>query len=314
METEQGRKLYKADLHMHSRHSGMAKHLKFLRCRDCYSKPIDVYRTAKRRGMDLVTITDHDSIDGCLELLDQTGPLDDFVIAEEVSTWFPEFRHAIHIGVYDITEEHHREFQKLRKNGNELVAYLKQQKLLYVLNHFFHDFAHTEYLRDYIRQMATLFKIFEVRNGSQQREHSEFIQVLLKKFCDNPQGCGRVAGSDAHTLRRIGRTYTASYARNREEFLRDIREGRTQVFGAHSNHISLAADIYGVVLRYYPALYLPNRDEFPLMIRLKNMFLTLLTPPFLITPYVIAVRHSHIERSRISRYSALFQAEAENPA
>ena len=108
METEQGRKLYKADLHMHSRHSGMAKHLKFLRCRDCYSKPIDVYRTAKRRGMDLVTITDHDSIDGCLELLDQTGPLDDFVIAEEVSTWFPEFRHAIHIGVYDITEEHYR--------------------------------------------------------------------------------------------------------------------------------------------------------------------------------------------------------------
>ena len=95
METEQGRKLYKADLHMHSRHSGMAKHLKFLRCRDCYSKPIDVYRTAKRRGMDLVTITDHDSIDGCLELLDQTGPLDDFVIAGSHVRRIQEFQQAL---------------------------------------------------------------------------------------------------------------------------------------------------------------------------------------------------------------------------
>ena len=314
MSIEQAKRLYKADLHMHSRYSGMATHLKFLRCRDCYSKPIDVYRTAKQRGMDLVTITDHDSIDGCLELLDQMGPLDDFIIAEEISTWFPEFRHAIHIGVYDITEKHHREFQKLRKNGNELIPYLKQENILYVLNHFFHNFARTEHVRDYIRQMGALFKIFEVRNGSQQREHSEFIQMLLTRFSDNPQGCGRVAGSDAHTLRRIGRTYTASYARNREEFLRDIREGRTQVFGAHSNHISLAADIYGVVLRYYPALFLPKRDKFPLWVRLKNMFLSLLTPPFLITPYVIAVRHSRIERSRISRYSELFQAETQNPA
>ena len=43
--------------------------MRFLRSRDCYSNPEDVYLVAKARGMDLVTITDHDSIDGCLELL-----------------------------------------------------------------------------------------------------------------------------------------------------------------------------------------------------------------------------------------------------
>ena len=41
----------------------------FLRSRDCYSPPAECTRVAKARGMDLVAFTDHDSIDGALELL-----------------------------------------------------------------------------------------------------------------------------------------------------------------------------------------------------------------------------------------------------
>ena len=33
-------------------------------CRECYSQPEDLYATLKRRGMDLITLTDHDSIEG----------------------------------------------------------------------------------------------------------------------------------------------------------------------------------------------------------------------------------------------------------
>ena len=36
---------------------------------------------------------------------------------------------------------------------------------------------------------------------------------------------GMVAGSDAHTLRRIGRTWTTAPGRTREEFLASVREG-----------------------------------------------------------------------------------------
>ena len=103
--------LFKADLHCHTRHSGHAKHLRFLRCRDCYNTPIDVYRTAKRRGMDLVTITDHDSIGGCLELLDRLGDLPDFIMGEEVTVAFPEFRHEVHVAVYGLNESQHKEIQ-----------------------------------------------------------------------------------------------------------------------------------------------------------------------------------------------------------
>ena len=59
----------RADLHVHTCHSKVSGTLTFLGSRDCYSAPEDVYRVAKARGMDLVAITDHDSIDGALELL-----------------------------------------------------------------------------------------------------------------------------------------------------------------------------------------------------------------------------------------------------
>ncbi len=258
MPSESPSGLFKADLHCHTRHSGHAKHLRFLRCRDCYSRPTDVYRLAKRRGMDLVTITDHDSIDGCLELLNQLGSLPDFLMGEEVTVYFPAFRHEVHVAVYGHNESQHREMQRLRSSGEELVAYLRQNRLLYVLNHFFHDFTDGARVREFIDRMAQLFDVFEVRNGSQQRIHNTFIVQVLERYresCGNRRRIGMVAGSDSHTLRRIGRTFTASPARNREEFLEDIRAGRTQIFGRHADHLSLAADIYGVVLRHYPAVF-----------------------------------------------------------
>ena len=259
--------------------------------------------------MDLVTLTDHDSISGCLELLDHLGPLDDFMIGEEVTTYFPEFDHSIHIAVYGITESQHHEIQRLRTNGVELVAYLRHHDILFALNHFFHDFANCARVREFTEKMAELFQVFEVRNGSFQREHGEFVAALLDRYRHRICPMGIVAGSDAHTLRRIGTTYTASPARHRDEFLEDIRAGRTTVFGRHSNHISLAADIYGVVLRYYPAVLQVRNSEFPPFLRLKNFFLSLAAAPFLITPYVVAVRHSRIERQRVELFSRLFRSD-----
>jgi predicted metal-dependent phosphoesterase TrpH len=307
-------KLYKADLHCHSLYSGRAKHLRFLRCRDCYSQPLEVYRTAKRRGMDLVTITDHDSIDGCLETLNKLGDLPDFLTGEEVSAHFPAFHHTAHIAVYGLTEAHHRDIQKLRSNGVELVAYLRQAKLLFALNHLFHDFSDRPRVLEFIELMAELFDVFEVRNGSQQREHNTLIAKLVERFRLSGRALGMIAGSDAHTLRRLGRTYTASPARNREEFLQDIRAGRTAIFGAHSNHLSLMADIYGVVLRYYPAVLSIHNREFSPPLRVKNFALSVLAAPFLFVPYVAAVRHSHIERTRVNAYARLIESQHELPS
>ena len=152
----------------------------------------------------------------------------------------------------------------------------------------------------------------DFRNGALTREHNSFILALLEHCRRGRPGLnplGMVAGSDSHTLRRVGRTFTASPARNREEFLRDIRAGRTQVFGPHTNHLAIAADIYGVVLRYYPTVLSVTNGEFPPLARLKNVFLSVLTVPFLFMPYVAAVRYTTTDRRRVILFSRLFLGE-----
>ena len=54
-------------------------------CLESYSEPEEVYSTVKRRGMNLVTLTDHDSLDGCEALRAHT----DFFPSEEVTCRMP---------------------------------------------------------------------------------------------------------------------------------------------------------------------------------------------------------------------------------
>jgi len=51
---------------------------------ECATPPAEVYALAKRRGMDFVTITDHDTIAGVLQIAD----LGDVFISEELTAHF----------------------------------------------------------------------------------------------------------------------------------------------------------------------------------------------------------------------------------
>ena len=60
------------DTHVHTTHSGRASVYPFNHfMRESYNTPHSVYETARRRGMDLVTITDHDQISGAIALGDR---------------------------------------------------------------------------------------------------------------------------------------------------------------------------------------------------------------------------------------------------
>jgi hypothetical protein len=54
-------------------------------CRESYNDPLTVYGKLKRLGMDLVTVTDHDSIDAAGAL--RSKP--DFFLSEEVTCTLP---------------------------------------------------------------------------------------------------------------------------------------------------------------------------------------------------------------------------------
>src|SRR5437899_4467669 len=79
---EGAKELMRCDLHVHSWYSGPAdlpvlKHIG----RECYSEPAAVYEQAIRRGMDLVTLTDHDSIEGALAIASRPNTF----VSEEVT-------------------------------------------------------------------------------------------------------------------------------------------------------------------------------------------------------------------------------------
>jgi predicted metal-dependent phosphoesterase TrpH len=251
-------RLLKADLHVHSWHSTVNGDLPFLKSRDCYSDPVDVYRTAKARGMDIVTITDHDSIDGCLELLSRMPGLVDFIIGEEVSCRMPEGDIEVHLGVYGMTEALHRDLQPLRRSVFEVIGRLREAQVFFSLNHLLHFYRRQVPLDTYLRLVGEV-PALEVRNGTMVPAHNVLVERLLAHLRHSSTGPGGqwpavTAGSDAHTLRRVGRTWTEAPGRTAADFLDSLKKGLGQACGAHGGTQAVAGDAYGVVSRYCGSL------------------------------------------------------------
>ena len=99
----------RADMHCHSTASQLAKLgvQRALGLPECATPPEEVYELAKRRGMDFVTITDHDTIDGALELADRP----DCFISEELTAWFKDEAQAVHVLCFGIRPDDHEWLQ-----------------------------------------------------------------------------------------------------------------------------------------------------------------------------------------------------------
>ena len=122
----------KLDLRVHTFHSGNTTIRPLDRImRESCNSPEGVYRCARARGMDLVTITDHDQFSGALTIADRP----DVIVGCEVTGVFPNDKVAVHLGVLGINEPQHQEIQRLRREMRELLPYLKQERNFTTLNH-----------------------------------------------------------------------------------------------------------------------------------------------------------------------------------
>jgi predicted metal-dependent phosphoesterase TrpH len=211
-------------------------------CRESYSHPDRVYETLKRRGMDLVTVTDHDSI-GAVEPLRRHR---DFFLSEEVSCSTPSGT-RLHIGVYGMEERHHIELQRRRNDMPSLLAYLNEQRLLYSVNHVFSGLTGPRTESDF-DEFTRRFPAVETLNGqmlSSANRHAANFAARTGKIA--------VGGSDSHTLACLGRTYTeVPDARNRTEFLAGLKQGRSRVAGESGGYWKLTravCEIGGELIR-----------------------------------------------------------------
>lgn len=212
----------------------VARHI----CRECYSQPWDLYETLKRRGMQLVTVTDHDSIDAVEAL--RSRP--DFFVSEEVTCRMPSGT-EIHVGVYDITDRQHVELQRRRDDLPSLLAFLREEDLFFSINHVFSSLTGRRHLSDF-EWFENHFPAFEVRNGAMLQRANNSAAHLGRWLGKSPIG-----GSDAHTLRNAGSVYTeVPGARDRAEFLLGLRRGSGIVAGESGNYIKLTSEVLQICI------------------------------------------------------------------
>jgi glycosyltransferase involved in cell wall biosynthesis/predicted metal-dependent phosphoesterase TrpH len=214
----------RVDLHCHSTASAVSKLgiQRSLGLPECATPPEEIYELAKRRGMDFVTITDHDTIDGCLELAGRQ----DVFISEELTAWFWGEPQAIHLLCFGITPDDHARLQERSRDLESCAEYLHSHELVCSLAHPFYA-VEAPLTPAHRRQLAQLFPVWETRNGSRARE----LNMPAAIYIETHGGTG-TAGSDDHAGVDIGRTFTETPpAATPEEFLRHIREGRAEARG-----------------------------------------------------------------------------------
>jgi glycosyltransferase involved in cell wall biosynthesis/predicted metal-dependent phosphoesterase TrpH len=228
------------DLHVHSKHSTHPNEwiLRKLGAQESYTEPEDVYRIAKARGMDAVTITDHNTIDGCLAIAHHS----DTFISCEYTTYFPSDGCKVHVVCYHITPEQHRRIQQVRSNIFTLVAFLKKHNIVHTLAHALFS-PNSKLTADHFSHLFDLFNTWEI-NGAKDKVANTYLKRILE--CVKPRRI-LTAGSDDHSSLTIGRMWTeVPGASSISEFFAGVQQGRVSIGGESSTPHTLAWNIYSV--------------------------------------------------------------------
>jgi predicted metal-dependent phosphoesterase TrpH len=187
------------DMHLHTR-------LSF----DSLSRPADVVRTARERGLDRIVITDHNEIDAALAL-HESEP--DFVlVGEEVKT-----REDVDI-IGILLTERIAKGTPARETCERIRA---QGGVVYIPHPFDVRRAGGGALLD---ELAPLIDVVEAHNARSWKRGLNERAAEWAAAHGKPVG----AGSDAHTLREIGRGYVEvpPFAPTREGLLAALAQGR----------------------------------------------------------------------------------------
>jgi hypothetical protein len=195
-------------------------------CRECYSEPEELYAALKARGMDLVTVTDHDSRDAA-EVL---GKYSDFFPSEEVTCRMPSGT-EIHMGVFNLSEHQHIEIQRRRNDLEALLAYLNAFSALTG------------------RRDATDYELFAAHFGAWETQNGHMPETSNQSAAELASALGKIqlGGSDAHSINSAGCAWTeVAGARTKGEFLAGLRLGHCRAAGENGSFLKLTHDVLAI--------------------------------------------------------------------
>ncbi len=295
---------YKADLHVHSSHSNKPTYwaMRKFNCPESYTSPDYLYQTARSRGMDFVTISDHNSINGALEIAHLPGVF----VSSEITAYFPENSCKVHVVVLHITESQFRQIVELRKNIYEMVAYLHGEGIAHFMAHPLYA-QNDKLTTGIIEKSLVLFTTFEVKNGCRARRFNAFteqvvagldaetLERLANRHDIRPYGAtpwikGMVGGSDDHGGLFISRAHTAvEGADSVDGFILGVKAGQSRAEGDDGGPLTMAHSMYGIAHSFY-------RESFGERRRSSTPFISTLLNRFF---NVGSARESFIEKIRL---------------
>lgn len=266
----------RADLHVYSKHSTRAADwaLRRLDFPASYTDPKALYDKLRASGMQFVTITDQDTLAGCLEI----GALPGVFFSEEVTAAFPEDGCKVHVLVFGLTEAQHRDIQDLRGNIYQLQAYLAGSGLAHAVAHPFHP-LNDELTPRHFQRLLLLFRHFEAVNGRFAAIQSEAARFALERLTprdierfvaetglepthDEPWKKVLLGGSDDQGGIQPGRAWTSTPAcATPAEFLAHVREGNCEPGGRPGDALVIAHGTYNVAFQYAKSRFAVRSDE-----------------------------------------------------
>ncbi len=252
----------RCDLHIHSRFSARSEEWLFRRFDfpDSYSDPKELYGQLRAKGMDFVTITDHDTIDGNLEI----AALKYTFISEEVTTYFPQDQCKLHLLVWGITEAQHSEIAARRENIFDLQSYLQNAGICHSVAHPLYS-INGKLKAAHLERLILLFKHFEGINGLRDALLSELARELFSTLTPekieelanrhnlqptHPEPWKKIftGGSDDHGGQFVAGAYTETpAARSASDFLQHVRAGKCTPHGEGGTPLALSHGFYNTV-------------------------------------------------------------------
>jgi hypothetical protein len=244
----------RADLHVHSRYSDRPAEWFRLgpASTESYTEPLTLAALADSRNMDFLTVTDHNRIDGALELCERY-PERAFT-GLEASAAFPENGCRVNLLIYGFTVEEFARIDRLRHDLYALRGYLRERNLSHAVAHAV--FSGGRLTLEDVEKLLLLFNVFEARNGSRGRAGNAAWTRILTQLTperiadmarrhgilpDGPEAWrkGLIGGSDDHAGVFAGQTWTEAEAASPAEFLEALRARRTRPGGRHHDYRSL---------------------------------------------------------------------------
>ncbi|MEW6076886.1 MAG: glycosyltransferase [Thermodesulfobacteriota bacterium] len=255
----------KADLHVHSRYSTRPSYwiLQKLGCSESYVEPKTVYDIARQKGMRFVTITDHNTLAGSLEIAHLPGAF----VSEEITTYFPDNGCKIHVLAYDITERQHEDITRARTSIYDLAAYLNREAITHVVAHPL--FAVNDRLTaDQFEQLLLMFSNFELNGTRDNYQNTILLDILthltaeqISALADKHgiQPAGKIpwkksltGGSDDHSGFHVARTFTlVEKEGDLSDFLAAVNAGQSRVCGNDYHPKMLAHALYSIAYQFY---------------------------------------------------------------